>query len=469
MGRSFQRREAFVGNKGSSFLSSELSRFIREMEDNREDEDHHRHVSDVSRRQRRDAFVNSINPTALIPKDEMSSSIERVLTLEADDGSEVYCPPEWNALTMKTRAKLTSLLSWDNLSRWEFDIVDVTELSRDTMKGSSRNGFEYSRQCCPLLLVGWAILCAPMAQRAMEGSLGDNADTTTTAGRSSRGSAFPYPFSDLKINPSSVCNFLREVESRYSSENPYHNNIHAADVTQTLHCLLQFIGQENLCAIYEPVDIFALILAATFHDVGHPGLNNLYHKNARTNLAITYNDVSILENMHSAVGNSLLLGETKQPKWDVFQKFDDRQIERARSVMISAVMGTDMGSHFESVGNLAGFVEKVRTESTNAIGASGTSFSRDQNNSNSLLGVKQELPILSILVRVLSSEIKDENDESPKKECTHLANSILKFLLHAADISNPAKKLNLARYWADMALKEFFAQEGVRVANLTGM
>jgi len=43
MGRSFQRREAFVGNKGSSFLSSELSRFIREMEDNREDEDHHPH------------------------------------------------------------------------------------------------------------------------------------------------------------------------------------------------------------------------------------------------------------------------------------------------------------------------------------------------------------------------------------------------------------------------------------------
>ena len=39
-----------------------------------------------------------------------------------------------------------------------------------------------------------------------------------------------------------------------------------------------------------------------------------------------------------------------------------------------------------------------------------------------------------------------------------MANGILKFLLHAADISNPAKKHDLAGFWADRALKEFFAQ-----------
>jgi hypothetical protein len=176
------------------------------------------------------------------------------------------------------------------------------------------------------------------------------------------------------------------------------------------------------------------------------------------NLAIVYNDVSILENMHSAVGHSLLLGETKQPEWDIFRQFDDKQIERARSVMISAVLGTDMGNHFEVVGNLAGLVEKVRAESANLFAASTAHFSSGQDNSKSSLGVKQELPLLSILVRVLGSEIKSKKDESLKRECIHLADSILKFLLHAADISNPAKKLDFAGYWADMALKEFFAQ-----------
>jgi hypothetical protein len=41
----------------------------------------------------------------------------------------LFCPPEWNALTMKTRAKLTNLLSWDSMSLWYFSIVDVSELA----------------------------------------------------------------------------------------------------------------------------------------------------------------------------------------------------------------------------------------------------------------------------------------------------------------------------------------------------
>ncbi|KAL3822057.1 hypothetical protein ACHAXA_007850 [Cyclostephanos tholiformis] len=516
MCRSIARR------RGESFLDVELTRCVREMADNVDDDDGHRHVSDIlanyggqfvnsflrkvgreSRREgggrrnpvgsigpigvavfdsysridrtsdewqaelrrysdshdevvptrrrrssnRRDAFVSF--SSGLIPREENERLTSSIGDLYNDDNSGIpsYCPPEWNALNRRTRTRLTNLLSWDNLAGWEFDIVAVSELSQDTMNDtSSKLGFRYG-QCCPLLLVGWAILCAPMAQRAMEGSLGDNVDTTLSAAACQDGpggerkAAFPYPFSDLNIDPECVCNFLREVEGRYASENFYHNNLHAADVVQTLHCLLQFIGEENLFAIYDPLDVFSLLLAATFHDVGHPGFNNLYHKNARTELAIVYNDASILENMHSAVGHSLLLGETKEKKWDIFQQFDDRQIERARSVMISAVLGTDMGNHFEFVGTLAEYMENVR------VATSSTS-----------LGLEKGLPILAILVRVLGSENKNVTDEPLVKGCIQLANGILKFLLHAADISNPAKKLDLARFWADRALKEFFVQ-----------
>ena len=521
--RLINRRGSMVG----SHFTDEISKCIQEMENNVEDEDQHRNVKEVlatyggrifqlkllkhadpilrgekitqphedsaaqSARDRRlslrrGAFVNNDTVSILIPQghERTPSIIELAEEVDNLEKAKVYCPPEWNALNSKTRMELTRLLSWDNLARWDFNILTVTELSKDTMKVSSSAGYNYG-QCCPLLLVGWAILCAPMAQQAMEGSLGSS-DSVFRPSCSDQGSnvdAFPYPFSDLIINPERLCNFLREVESRYDPELPYHNNVHAADVTQTLHCLLQMIGKENLYAIYEPVDVFSVLLAATFHDVGHPGLNNLYHKNARLELAILYNDSSILENMHSAVGQSLLLGEEKQTKWDIFQSWDCTQIDRARSVMISAVLGTDMGNHFESVGKLADLVEKLQTSESAKLFSLKTLSSLSSLNSTSS-GAKQVVPILPILAGVLDSETTNPRDESQgmmrtvemlssrqkedestpqeresrERECTHLADFILKFLVHAADISNPAKKVESSDYWTDRVHEEFFAQ-----------
>ena len=77
----------------------------------------------------------------------------------------------------------------------------------------------------------------------------------------------------------------------------------------------------------------------------------------------------------------------------------------------------------------------------------------------------------SDLVHVVCMHASDlfrfiRNDESLKKECTDLARFLLKLLLHAADISNPTKELDLAKYWAENALAEFFAQ-GKRLRALT--
>jgi len=410
-------------------------------------------VSDTDRpvdSRRRDGAVG-IDPL------KCSSSIADLFR-ESDNsfGLKVYCPPEWNALTKEARAELTSLLSWESLSQWDFNILNVADLSREMLHSASTKDFTEvtEGQFCPLLLVGWAILCAPLAQQAMEGSLGDNAERETNSTSNGRKSS-PYHFNEsLNIQPERVCNFLREIERRYQSKLPYHNNIHAADVTQTLHCLLQLLGEDKLSSIYDPVKIFSVLLAATFHDVGHSGFNNLFQKNARTRLAIRYNDASILENMHSYVGHSLLMGEEKRDEWDVFKEWNGQDIEVARNVMMSSVLGTDMSNHFEAVGELAGMLEKVQVQAqANDI---------ERRNSSTISAMPREnerRPVLSILAQVL-----DKEDGPLKKECTHLANFILKFLMHASDISNPTKKLNLAIYWADMALAEFFAQgTGVEV------
>jgi len=278
------------------------------------------------------------------------------------------------------------------------------------------------------------------------GSLGDDAPCSPSISEGEKKEPSLPCYFDLNINPETVCNFLRKIESQYKSDTPYHNNTHAADVTQTLHCLLHFVGEDKLDVIWDPVDIFAILLAATFHDVGHKGVNNLYQKNTRSTLAIRYNDESILENMHSAVGHSLLMGDDKKDEWDVFKGWDHRQIEQARGVMITAILGTDMSNHFESVGKLANMVEKVQSNNLNV-----SDSSKESNDGSKGKGV------LSILVEALGSE-KHSGNESHQKECKTLSRNLLKLLLHAADISNPAKKIDVARIWAERALSEFFTQ-----------
>ena len=50
----------------------------------------------------------------------------------------------------------------------------------------------------------------------------------------------------------------------------------------------------------EEFDKFAILVSASVHDVGHPGHNNGYEIQTESELAITYNDRSVLENFHIA-------------------------------------------------------------------------------------------------------------------------------------------------------------------------
>ena len=56
----------------------------------------------------------------------------------------------------------------------------------------------------------------------------------------------------------------------YCKKNPYHNNLHAADVVQTC---LHFLSQCHLIEAsgFSPLATAGLLIAAAVHDVGHPG------------------------------------------------------------------------------------------------------------------------------------------------------------------------------------------------------
>ncbi|KAJ8387659.1 hypothetical protein AAFF_G00152090 [Aldrovandia affinis] len=95
--------------------------------------------------------------------------------------------------------------------------------------------------------------------------------------------------------------FLVMVQEDYHSQNPYHNAVHAADVTQAMYCYLQ---EPKLSKFLTSCDILLGLLAAVTHDLDHPGVNQPFLIKTNHYLAALYRNTSVLENHHwrSAVG-----------------------------------------------------------------------------------------------------------------------------------------------------------------------
>uniref|UniRef100_A0A8C6PZI0 3',5'-cyclic-AMP phosphodiesterase n=1 Tax=Nothobranchius furzeri TaxID=105023 RepID=A0A8C6PZI0_NOTFU len=95
--------------------------------------------------------------------------------------------------------------------------------------------------------------------------------------------------------------FLGMVQDDYHSNNPYHNAVHAADVTQAMYC---YMKEPRLAEQLTPLDGFLGLMAAAAHDVDHPGVNQPFLMKTRHHLASLYQNTSVLESHHwrSTVG-----------------------------------------------------------------------------------------------------------------------------------------------------------------------
>ena len=102
--------------------------------------------------------------------------------------------------------------------------------------------------------------------------------------------SFQVPMATMRL-------FMIEISKRYI-KNTYHNYNHGCDVCHTVYRLLML---SRLSAVFTPLEIFSTLIGALAHDVGHPGLNNLFLVKSKHPLALTYNDKSPLENMHTSV------------------------------------------------------------------------------------------------------------------------------------------------------------------------
>ncbi|CAJ0936307.1 unnamed protein product [Ranitomeya imitator] len=154
----------------------------------------------------------------------------------------------------------------------------------------------------------------------------------------------------FKIPVDTLITYMMTLEDHYHADVAYHNSLHAADVTQSTHVLL---STPALDAVFTDLEILAALFAAAIHDVDHPGVSNQFLINTNSELALMYNDESVLENHHLAVGFKLL----QEENCDIFQNLTKRQRQMMRKMVIDMVLATDMSKHMSLLADLKTMVE----------------------------------------------------------------------------------------------------------------
>jgi len=209
----------------------------------------------------------------------------------------------------------------------------------------------------------------------------------------------------FKIPPSNLLALLLTLEDHYLKDVPYHNSTHAADVTLSMNALLNSPALES---VFTPLEIMTAIFSAAIHDVDHPGLTNQYLINTSSELALMYNDESVLENHHLAVAFKLL----QNPDCDIFVNLSRKQKQTLRKMVIDMVLATDMSKHMSLLADLKTMVE------TKKVAGSGV-----------------------LLLDNYTDRIQ-----------------VLQNMVHCADLSNPTKPLEAYKLWVDRIMEEFFQQ-----------
>ncbi len=153
----------------------------------------------------------------------------------------------------------------------------------------------------------------------------------------------------------------------YNSFVPYHNFRHVIDVLQATFSFLVQIGtiapyptetsveapaKSPIAGLLHPFEGLTLLVTAIGHDVGHPGVNNGFLVSLNAPLAQLYNDRSVLESFHCAAYSQIL-----RRYWP--SAFDDTKM---RSLMISSILATDMGLHFDYMKKLGDLQEKLQVD-----------------------------------------------------------------------------------------------------------
>ncbi|KPI42752.1 3',5'-cyclic-nucleotide phosphodiesterase regA [Cyphellophora attinorum] len=226
---------------------------------------------------------------------------------------------------------------------------------------------------------------------------------------------------EWRIPQANLLRFMQGCRVAYNSFVLYHNFRHAVDVLQSLFYFLVQIGtlppypvgappppkaeqKSPIARLLGPFQGLTLLISAIGHDVGHPGVNNMFLVKLNAPLAQLYNDQSVLEAFHCAAYSQIL-----RRHWP--EAFHDRNI---RQLMIRTILATDMGVHADYMSQLGQLQERIH-------------------------------------------ESKDTDGWTPK-DLTQFTTLACGLLIKCADISNVARPWAVAEKWTYLLQKEFAKQ-----------
>jgi len=127
-----------------------------------------------------------------------------------------------------------------------------------------------------------------------------------------------FSFEEI-LNQTKYKNWCQKISEGYNRNNSYHTHLHAADIVHTSFIYFKE-GLINEIIKLDKSSICALFLSCICHDYKHPGLNNNYLMETNNSIAIRYNDISILENMHISETFKLILSDKNYNIFDNLEK-----------------------------------------------------------------------------------------------------------------------------------------------------
>ncbi|CAM1299145.1 PDE7B (predicted) [Pycnogonum litorale] len=201
----------------------------------------------------------------------------------------------------------------------------------------------------------------------------------------------------FKLDPVKVWKCFSMIESEYHSNNPYHNAIHATDVTQAMHCFLQ---EPKILDHLTPLEKMSALIAAVTHDLDHPGVNQPFLVATSNHLASLYKNSSVLENHHWRSAVSCMLNS------EVFSHLGSQDWSDLVYQIQSFILATDITRHQEFLTTFKKHIDE------------GTLDLRDY-------------------------------------ECRQF---LLQIAMKCADISNPCRPWEISKKWSDKVCEEFFRQ-----------
>lgn len=223
-------------------------------------------------------------------------------------------------------------------------------------------------------------------------------------------------FEEFKVSEGILKAFLHDISVKYIADNTYHNFKHGCDVGHTVYRLVMIPG---LTDAFSHLEVFSMLIGAIGHDVGHPGVNNVYLIKAKNDLALRFNDRSPLENLHCTIIYDIL----KKDKCNIFAGLTESQWRESRKLILTSVLGTDMSHHFDQISKTQMFLE-INGEDVHKF------CEGEKNTIDCLAQEKDRLFLMEIC-------------------------------LHCADISNPYKPWKICERWAHLVIEEF-ARQGDR-------